>query len=366
MKFKRNEPYNDLRYLPPDKEIETVAVLKQVINTSRALAELNGSISSLTNPNLLLDFVHVKEAKDSSEIENIVTTTDAIYEAISANKKIENKAIKEVVTYKGALNTALETLASRPFINTNLCIKIMQTIRGTNDGIRTGNDTKLRGENGRTIYTPPAGESLIRDLMQNWEEFINQESELDPLIVLAITHYQFEAIHPFSDGNGRTGRIIMLLFLSMTGLLKFPAIYMSEFINENKDEYYTKLRRVTEEQEWEEWVLYILEMLRVTARISTVAITRILRLQADLLSSTKQKFPWYNEKISNLIFEKPYVKIWDLVDAKIGTRKTVGNYLKSLEKENILNSRKVGKERIYVNNILINELKKKSQMFQVI
>jgi Fic family protein len=226
--------------LPPKTDLETVNVLRKTISASRALAKLNGAIINLPNPQLFLDTIHLQEAKGSSEIENIITTNDDIYQSVVAIKKMVNSTVKEIISYKDALWYGLEKIKSRPFITTNLCIEIVQRIKGNTSGIRKIPGTILSNTKGEVIYTPPSGESIIREKLANLEKFINKESELDPLIKMALMHYQFEAIHPFIDGNGRTGRILLILYLKLTKLLDVPAIYLSEYIIENKEDYYEK------------------------------------------------------------------------------------------------------------------------------
>ncbi|MBT6439880.1 MAG: Fic family protein, partial [Flavobacteriales bacterium] len=228
--FQKDIPYNELPLLPPKNNLETTTILRKTIKASRALANLNGAIINLPNPQLFLDTIHLQEAKASSEIENIITTNDELYKSAVADKKLENPAAKEVISYKNALWHGLKQLESRPFITTNLCIDIMQRIKENTSSVRTAPGTTLSNTNGDVIYTPPSGEDVIREKLSNFEKFINEDDSLDPLIKMALIHYQFEAIHPFSDGNGRTGRILLLLYLKMENLLDVPAIYLSEYI----------------------------------------------------------------------------------------------------------------------------------------
>lgn len=211
--FHREEPHNDLPLLPPDTDLETREVMRKTIKASRALAQLNGAIINLPNPSLFLDTIHLQEAKASSEIENIITTNDDLYKSVVADKRFESTAAKEVISYKEALWFGLEKIKTQPFITTNLCVEIMQCIKQNTSGIRATPSTTLSNTQGEVIYTPPTGEAVIREKLANLERFINEESALDPLIKMAIMHYQFEAIHPFLDDNGRTGRILLLLYL---------------------------------------------------------------------------------------------------------------------------------------------------------
>ena len=241
------------------------------------------------NPRLFLDTIHLQEAKASSEIENIITTNDDLYQAIVADKKFDNPAVKEVISYKEALWHGLDLLKKKPFITTNLCIDIVQRIKQNTSGIRTTPGTTLSNSKGETIYTPPSGETNIREKLANLEKFINEPSKLDPLIKMALMHYQFEAIHPFSDGNGRTGRILLLLYLKLEKLLDIPAIYLSEYIIDNKAAYYKKLGLVTEKEDWEGWILYMLDMIEKTSEKGLLRLEGILALMEHMSMEIKEK-----------------------------------------------------------------------------
>ena len=357
--FNKDTPYNDLPLLPPKKELETKNVLRKVITSSRALSQLNGAITNLPNPQLFLDTIHLQEAKASSEIENIFTTNDNLYQSIVANKKLENPATKEVINYKEALWNGLEQLEKRPLITTNLCVEIMQHIKQNLSNIRTTPGTTLSNLDGEVIYTPPSGEQIIRDKLENLENFINIKSDLDPLIKMALMHYQFEAIHPFSDGNGRTGRILLLLYLKKEKLLDIPAIYLSEYIIANKAEYYTNLRQVTENEAWEDWIIYMLDMVESTAKKGFERLEEILGLMDTMSEQIKEKLPKIHSKeLIEILFKLPYTKRQHLVDAKFGTPKTVGNYLIALEEKGFLKSVKLGKEKLYLNHGLMEILEK--------
>ena len=359
-KFERKNPYNDLPPLPPKQELETKIILLKTISASRALAQLNGALINLPNPRLFLDSIHLLEAKASSEIENIVTTNDDIYQSIIAEKKIDNPATKEVLSYKKALWLGLKRLESKPFITTNLCIEIVQCIKQNSASIRVTPGTTLSNSKGEVIYTPPAGENIIREKLANLEKFINQDTSLDPLIKLALIHYQFEAIHPFSDGNGRTGRILLLLYLKMEKLLDIPAIFLSEYIMRNKAEYYINLRKVTEENEWESLIIYFLDMIETTSKKGLIRLERITRLMRDSTVIIKKDLPKiYSKDLIEVLFKLPYTKRASLIEAGLGSLKTVGNYLIALEKIGFLKSYKVGKEKLYLNHRLMKILEEK-------
>jgi Fic family protein len=355
--FKKEIPFNDLPLLPPKVEIETKQVLIKTISASRALAQLNGALINLPNPRLFLDTIHLQEAKASSEIENIITTNDELYKSVVADKKFENPATKEVLSYKEALWAGFERLESRPFITTNLCIEIVQCIKQNSAGIRVTPGTTLTNNQGEIIYTPPSGENIIREKLANLEIFINQDESLDPLIKMALMHYQFEAIHPFADGNGRTGRILLLLYLKMERLLDIPAIYLSEYIIKNKIDYYKKLRNVTEKQDWESYILYMLDMIEKTAQKGLVRLEKVMTLMEKMAEEIKTELPkTYSKDLLEIIFKLPYTKRQFLIDAGLGTPKTVGNYLISLEEKGFLKSVKFGKEKLYLNHQLMELL----------
>lgn len=358
--FDRKNPFNDLPLLPPNFDLETKKVLLKTISASRALAQLNGALINLPNPRLFLDTIHLQEAKASSEIENIITTNDDLYKSIVADKNFGNAATKEVLSYKEALWLGLERLERKPFITTNLCIEIVQCIKQNTAGIRVVSGTTLANTNGEIIYTPPSGEDTIRTKLANLENFINEDESLDPLIKMALMHYQFEAIHPFSDGNGRTGRILLLLYLKMSNLLDIPAIYLSEYIIQHKIEYYISLRNVTESNAWEDYILYMLDMIEVTAMNSLKRLEQIISLIETMSEKIKKNLPKiYSKDLIEVLFKLPYTKRQFLIDAGLGSPKTVGNYLRELEENDFLKSIKIGKEKLYLNHQLMNILETK-------
>jgi Fic family protein len=353
-KFDRKIPHNDLPLLPPKVDIETKEVLRKTISAGRALAQLNGTLLNLPNPTLFLDTIYLQEAKASSEVENIITTNDELYKSLVANRKVENLATKEVLSYKEALWLGMELLKKKPFITTNLCINIVQCIKQNSASIRVTPGTTLTNTQGEVIYTPPSGENIIREKLANLEKYINEEETIDPLIKMALMHYQFEAIHPFADGNGRTGRILLLLYLKLSGLLNTPAIYLSEYIINHKADYYLKLRGVTENDEWEAYVLYMLDMIEETSKKGLEQLTKITSAMYKTADEIKSKLPKvYSKDLVEILFRLPYTKRQHLVDENIGNHKTVGNYLQVLEENGFLKSVKVGKEKLYLNEQLL-------------
>ncbi|MDE0471927.1 MAG: Fic family protein [Ekhidna sp.] len=355
--FDRNKPYNSLPPLPPKIDLESAKVLRKTISASRALAQLNGAITNLPNPRLFLDTIHLQEAKGSSEIENIITTNDELYQSVVSDKKLDNPASKEVISYKNALWYGLGQLEKKPFITTNLCIEIMQRIKQNTSGIRATPGTTLANMKGKVMYTPPVGEEVIREKLSNLETFINEDTSLDPLIKLALLHYQFEAIHPFADGNGRTGRILLLLYLKIENLLDIPAIYFSEYIIKNKSEYYHRLRQVTESEDWESWIMYILDMVEWTSKKGIMRLEDILNAMKKTSEEIKKQLPKaYSKNLIEILYKLPYTKRQHLTDAGLGTAKTVGNYLMKLEEKGFLKSVRLGKEKLYLNHKLMSIL----------
>ena len=357
-KFDRKKPYNDLPLLPPKADIETKEILRKTISAGRALAQLNGTLLNLPNPTLFLDTIYLQEAKASSEVENIITTNDELYKSLVADRKVENSATKEVLSYKEALWSGLEQLKTKPFITTNFCIKIVQCIKQNDASIRITPGTTLSNIQGQVVYTPPNGETVIREKLENLEKFINEDEEsIDPLIKMALMHYQFEAIHPFADGNGRTGRILLLLYLKLSGLLDTPAIYLSEYIIKNKAEYYRRLRAVTEKNEWEEYILFMLDMIEQTSARGLERLNKITKSIDKTAEEIKTRLPKiYSKDLVEILFRLPYTKRQHLIDENIGNAKTVGNYLITLEENGFLKSVKVGKEKLYLNERLLKIL----------
>jgi Fic family protein len=360
MAYNSNKPYNELPDLPPESGLETMDILRKTISASRALAELKGAITNLPNPTLFVDTINLQEAQASSAIENIITTQDELFKASIAERRIDDHATKEVIHYKDALWHGFEQLEKRPLLTTNLFVAIMQIIKENTSSIRNTPGTRLTNPaNGKTIYTPPEGEGVIRDKLKALEDFIHTEDTIDPLIKLALIHYQFEAIHPFIDGNGRTGRIILLLYLKLSGLMDLPALYLSNYIITHKAAYYSSLRLVTEKGDWQTWILYMLDMVESTAKKARRQIGDIVALMAEMSEGIQKQLPSkiYSKALMEVLFKLPYTKRAFLVAAKIGSAKTSGEYLKQLEKAGFLKSEYVGKEKLYLNTALMEILK---------
>lgn len=354
------EANNNLKFLPPEAEIETITILKQLNKSSRALAELKAYSELIPNRDILISSLALQEAKASSEIENIVTTNDNLYKSIVTEKNIDPNT-KEVLNYRKALWKGVDLVKESGFISTNIILEIQQMLEDNKGGIRKIPGTALRNSlTGDVIYTPPSGESLIRDLLANLEGYYNIETEVDPLIKLAVSHYQFEAIHPFYDGNGRTGRILNILYLLKEELLDSPILYLSSYIIKNKQSYYTLLNKITTENNWEEWILYILKAIEFTAKETLELAKGIKTLMDNTIAEVREKLPKiYSKELIEFIFTEIYTKGSHLVEKGFANRKTVSKYLKSLEDIEVLKSEKMGREVIYINIHLFNLLKNK-------
>lgn len=360
MPFDPSQPYNDLPLLPPTVELESKAVLKQAIAANRALANLRGLAAQIPNQGVLINSIVLQEARLSSEIENIVTTNDELYRA-DADADADGKTdphTKEVLRYRQALNFGFSQLKLRP-LATNLFIDIVRTIKQVDFGVRRLPGVALKNRADEVVYTPPVGEVVIREKLANLEQFIHAQDDLDPLVKMAVMHYQFEAIHPFEDGNGRTGRIVNLLHLVEQGLLDIPVLFLSRYILANKPGYYEGLRGVTEKQDWESWVLYMLRAVESTAQQTFDQVTRIRVLMEQVREQVQQQAPGiYSKDLVEAIFQHPYTKIQFLVDANIAKRQTASSYLQTLARLGVLRASKQGREIYYINDALFAELVK--------
>jgi len=360
MNYHPEIPYNDLPPLPPTVELESKDVLKKAISVASALAELRGLGHVIPNQAMLVNSLVLKEAMASSEIENIVTTNDALFRAMATSTHVD-PATKEVMRYRQAVWDGFNAIKKRPRLDVDLFIKLVQTIKEEKIGIRTEPGTIIGNRKTREIvYTPPEGEALIRDMLNQLTVFIHGEDELNPLIKLALIHYQFEAIHPFEDGNGRTGRIINTLYLVSKGLLELPVLYLSKYIIDHKAEYYRRLRHVTEKADWIGWILFMLDAVEETAKITRRQILDIRILLTETIELARKKLPprVYSKELIELIFRQPYTKGQFIVDAGLAERQTASEYLKQLEAAGILKPHKVGRENLYLNIKLFEILSK--------
>jgi Fic family protein len=359
--FHRHQPYNALPPLPPSEiEVETPPVLKQLAWASRHLGELNGLCTSIPDPKLLVNTVILQESRESSAIENIVTTQDELYKA-ATEMETATTAAKEVLNYREALYAGLASMQSHQhLLLTNTFITIVQTIRQNQAGIRTIPGTTLKNAiNGEIMYTPPCCEEVIREKLSALETFINDVtvSTFDPLIKMALIHYQFEAIHPFSDGNGRTGRIVNGLYLVQQGLIQQPVLYLSSYINHFKAEYYQLIRGVTEKNNWHDWVMYMLTAVGETAQLTAQKIRMMLELKNRLEVDMKNVLgASYSHELLQLLFRLPYLKIELIEKTGLAHRQTASTWLKKLADAHILQPQKMGRTTYYINYRLMDIL----------
>jgi Fic family protein len=347
--WKPDRPYNAIPLLPPATEVETRAVLRQCITARAALAELKQAAELIPNQAMLVNTLPLLEARASSEIENIVTTADELFRH-AGNEAQANPATKEALRYSRALFEGFRALRQTP-LSTRTAEQVCTTIKGIEMPVRrTPGTTLMNDRTGETIYTPPEGEALLRDLLANWERYLHNETELDPLIRMAVGHYQFEAIHPFTDGNGRTGRVLNSLFLIQEGLLTLPILYLSRYIIKNKADYYRLLLDVTREQAWEPWILYLLRGVGDTARWTTAKITAIRALSDQTAEYVRARLPKvYSHELVSLLFELPYCRIGSLTGRGIAKRQTASLYLKQLVDIGVLTEQEAGKEKLFIH-----------------
>jgi Fic family protein len=356
-RFRADTPFRALPELPPRVELETPVVLKACISARAALAELHVATDLIPNPSILINTIPILEAHASSEIENIVTTTDELFQFAADENAADDPATREGLRYRTALWRGFERLSGRP-VSTNLAIDVCTTLRAIQTNVRRVPGTALRSlETGAAIYTPPDGEAHLRKLLANWEAFLHRLEELDPLVRMAVGHYQFEAIHPFEDGNGRTGRILNLLFLVEQGLLRIPVLYMSGVIIRRKSEYYRLLLEVTTRRRWQPWLLYMLQVVEETSRGTTAKIRAIRTLFETAALYIREKAPKiYTHELVQVIFEQPYCRIENVVNAGIARRQTAAAYLASLSDIGVLTPVQGGREKLFIHRPLLDLL----------
>ena len=354
----RTLPYNRLPHLPPEVAVETLQTLKKAISANKALAELRTAGELIPNQALLIRAIVLQEAKLSSEIENIVTTNDELYRAFGHDPERTDPATKEVLRYQEALWHGYDRLEQGGLLTTRLFIEIASIIKEHDTGVRKMPGTRVANRRtGEPIYAPPEGEELLRRLLDNVSEYLYSEDGTDPLIKMAVAHYQFEAIHPFPDGNGRTGRVINILYLVAQKLLDVPVLYLSRFIIQNKGAYYEGLRRVTEEARWEEWVLFMLDAIEQTSRDTKRRIEAIRDAQAEAVALARtQMRRGYSRELVELVFSQPYIRIGMLLESKVAKRDAASEYLRELERIGLLRSEKYGRTRFYLNERLLRIL----------
>ncbi len=343
-----------------DYDLKTPRILEALNEASRSLAELKGFANSIPNQHVLINAITINEAKDSSAIENIVTTHDRIYKVLTESG-FKDESAKEVVDYRSAIWRGYEIIKEKGFISTNVLVELQGMIEHNNAGVRKNPGTKLiNSKTGKVIYVPPQDEKEIRDLLQNLEDYINEnDDEVDPLIKMALIHYQFETIHPFYDGNGRTGRILNVLYLVLNKLLDSPILYLSNYINKNKDQYYKLFTEFRENNNYEDWIIYILKGIEETSKNTIELIKQIQNEMESYKEEFMAKLPKiYSDELLDSLFFEVYTRI-NYVEKRCDvTRQTATTYLNSLVDAGLLEFEKVGRESIYKNTRLINLLSK--------
>ena len=364
--WQAEKPYNSLPLLPllpATSDFETRAVLKACITARAALAELKQAADLIPNQTMLINTIPLLEAKDSSEIENIVTTTDRLFQHAQWEHQAD-PATKEALRYRSALYKGFQSLKDRPLC-TATAVEICRTLKGVDLDIRKTPGTQLINDTtGEVIYTPPEGESTLREMLANWERFIHNEDDVDPLVRMAVGHYQFEAIHPFEDGNGRTGRVINILYLIQQDLLQLPILYLSRHIIANKSDYYKLLLNVTRDGAWEPWILFMLKAVEETSRWTTQKIAAIRNLSEHTTDFVRLSLPKiYTRELVDVIFEQPYCRISNLVNKGVAKRQAASKYLKDMVALGVLVEQPAGKEKLFIHPKLMKLLSYDSNQF---
>jgi Fic family protein len=361
--WRPDTPWNALPDLPPAADIETKRVLKQCIPARAALAELKQAAELIPNQSILINTLPLLEAQASSEIENIVTTSDKLFEFQNLEERAD-PATREALRHSTALLEGYGALKKHP-LNTRTAEQVCTRIKGVEMRVRRIPGTALAsGRDGTAVYTPPVGEDLLRTRLANWERFLHEAQHIDPLIRMAVGHYQFEAIHPFVDGNGRTGRVINSLFLIQEDLLTLPILYLSRYLIANKADYYRLLLDVTRKQAWESWILFVLEGVEETATWTTNKIAAIRALQANTINHVKTNAPKiYSRELVDLIFELPYCRIQNVVEKDIAGRQAASRYLKKLVDIGVLKEVAVGREKLFIHPKLVHLLTRDGNRF---
>ena len=359
-------PHQQLPTLPPNCDLESRVVLKACIEARAALAELKQAAELIPNQTMLINTIPLLEAKDSSEIENIVTTTDRLFQYAHghAGADAADPATKEALRYRTALHRGYLSLKDRPLC-TATAVEVCRTLKGADMDVRRLPGTQLINDRtGEVIYTPPEGESHLRDLLANWERFLHEQTDLDPLVRMAVGHYQFEAIHPFTDGNGRTGRVINILHLIQQGLLGLPILYLSRHLIAHRADYYGLLLGVTRDAAWEPWLLFMLQAVAETSRWTTRKIGAIRKLADHTAEHVRVRLPKiYTRELVDVIFEQPYCRIGNLVDKGIAQRQAASRYLHQLADLGVLHEMPFGKEKLFVHPRLLQVLQQDGSAF---
>ena len=348
--------------LPLNVDLETKKVLKALPTAHAALAELKGIASTIPNQNILINTLGLQEAKDSSAIENIITTHDDLYKSGLNLDAFKSLQAKEVQNYIAALKIGFELITKTELLTNKSILQIQEVLEDNKAGFRKLPGTALKNAaTGETIYTPPQDYAEILRLMANLERYINDSKlqDCDPLIKMAIIHFQFESIHPFYDGNGRTGRIINILYLILEELQTLPILYLSNYIINNKSDYYHFLQKVRDENLWEDWVLFMIKGIEQTSRETIELIIKIKELMLDYKHRLRDNYKFYSQDLLNNLFKHPYTKIEFVVNDLGVSRLTAANYLNKLAKDKMLRKEKLGTGNYYINEALFDLLTKR-------
>src|SRR5690554_741310 len=349
-----------IQNLPPDVDSESVTILKQLNRASRALGQLKGEVSKIPNSQILLDTLTLQEAKDSNEIENIVTTDDEMYQA-SIDETVASVTAKEALNYSKAIKLGLEIVRNKSLLTVN-DIKRIQELISPNHPIRKIPGTVLKNpKTQEVVYTPPQHYDEIQSLLDNLERYINvpEFHDIDALIKMPIIHFQFESIHPFLDGNGRTGRLLNILYLVQQGLLDIPVLYLSSYIIKNKSDYYRLLQEVRTKGSWEEWIVWMLKGVELTAKETIVVVNKIKLLMDDYKKEIRSNYSFYSHDLINILFKHPYTKNSFLERELKIHRNTASSYLNTLAEAGLLTKVKAGNKNYYLNEPLLKILKER-------
>jgi len=351
-----------LDYLPLDIDFESKNILKALPKAHFALAELKGIASSIPNQNILINTLGLQEAKDSSEIENIITTHDDLYKSELNFEALKSLDAKEVQNYITALKTGFKLITENKLLTNKTVLAIQEALEDNKAGFRKLPGTELKNaKTSEVVYTPPQNNEDILNLMSNLERYINDSDfqDIDPLIKMAIIHFQFESIHPFYDGNGRTGRIINILYLILEDLQSLPILYLSNYIIKNKSDYYRLIQEVRDKNQWEDWILFMIKGIEVTSKETTALILSMKELMLDFKHRLRDNYKFYSQDLLNNLFKHPYTKIEFIVKDLGVSRLTAANYLNKLTEDGILKKEKMGTGNYYVNFELVKLLTKR-------
>lgn len=350
-----------LELLPPGADVETITILKQLNNANKKLAELKGVARTIPNEEILIQTLTLQEARESSRIENIVTTQDDLYRAgLEFPDERVNPATKEVMRYGEAMRRGFRAVRQNKLLTNNIIQEIQRELEDNSAGFRSTMGTVLKNQFGETVYTPPQDAEEVIRLMSNLERYVNvpELHDVDPLIKLAIIHYQFESIHPFYDGNGRTGRIMCILYLVINGLLDLPILYLSRYITKNKTQYYSYLQEIRESggkgEAWEQWIIYMLKGIEVTAAETIELVQKIASLMKEykrILKNRAAKI--YSHDLLNCLFYSPYTKIEHLESHLQISRPTAVKYLDEMVRLELLKKEKIWRRNYYINTKLV-------------